>query len=195
MSWRDRRLVAVIVALAATAGCGIRPDAEPRAIDAEPVIDPAGTGSAATGAERIYLVSPGEQRLLRSVSRTATSAENLIQTLLEGPNEAEIDDQWSTQIPAATELLSIDQQGSTLFLDFSSDLTSLPASVQPQALAQIVYTAAEVDGVEVVQITIDGETRPLPKGNGQPTTSGLRIYDFPGFVQSSQPAYPALPTG
>lgn len=196
MSWRDLRRVALVLVLATAAGCGIRPDPEPRAIDADPVIDPnAGSGSAATGAERIYLVAPGEQRLLRSVSRTARSAENLIETLLEGPNEAEIEAHWATQIPAATTLLSSDQQGSILYLDLTSDLTSLPAQVQPQALAQLVYTAAEVDGVEAIQITIDGESRALPTGNGQSTTSLLRTYDFPGFVQSVQPAYPALPTG
>ena len=101
----------------------------------------------------------------------------------------------AAQIPAATTLLSSDQQGSILYLDLTSDLTALPATVQPQALAQIVYTAAEVDGVEAVQITIAGETRPLPTGNGQSTTSMLKIYDYPGFVQSVQPAYPALPLG
>ena len=74
-----------------------------------------------------------------------------------------------------------------------ADLTALPAPVQPQALAQIVYTAAELEGVTGVQITIEGEAQPLPKGNGDATTGLLRPYDYPGYIQTSQPAYPALP--
>lgn len=191
-----RRFAVVVLAVVGLGACGIQPDAEPRAITgAAPVVDAdAGSGSAAAGADRIYLVAPGEQRLLRSVPRSATSTANLIEILLDGPNETELDAQWMSLIPVGTELLDSRRQGSILFLDLTSELTELPVTVQSQALAQIVYTAAEVDGITAVQITIRGEPEPLPKGNGELTTSLLRPYDYPGYVLSAQPAYPALPS-
>lgn len=194
MSWRSA--LAVLVAVVAT-GCGIRPDDEPRTIaGAEPVVGAqAGSESVAAGADRIYLVAPGDERKLRSVPREAAgSTENLIEILLDGPNEAELEAQWTSLIPAGTRLLSSSRQGSILFLDLTSELLTLPATAQPQALAQIVYTAAEVDGIDAVQITINGEPQPLPRGNGQATTSALQTYDFPGAVESVQPAYPELPS-
>jgi hypothetical protein len=189
------RYVAVALAVGVLAGCGIRADDEPRTIhDEEPIVGAeVSSGSEAAGGERIYLVAPGEERLLRSVPREATSTQNLIEILLAGPNENELEEQWVSQIPPGTRLVSSRSQGSTLFLDLTSQLTELSANFQPQALAQIVYTAAEDEGIEAVQITIDGEQQPLPKGNGDSTTEPLQIYDYPGFVESAQPDYPALP--
>lgn len=195
MSWR--RAIAALAAIAVLGGCGIRPDDEPRAIaGAGPVVGPqAGSESAAAGADRIYLIGPGEPRKLRSVAREAAgSTENLIEILLDGPNEAELRAQWTSLIPSGTRLLSSSRQGSILHLDLTDDLLTLPATAQPQALAQIVYTAAEVDTIDAVQITINGETQALPDGDGQPTTRPLEIYDYPGYVATAQPDYPALPS-
>lgn len=192
---RRKRLLAVAMALVATAACGIRTDSAPRVIDdPDAVIDEPATGGAdAAGPDRIFLVGP-DHLLLRSVQREAPSTQNLIEVLLRGPNEAELDAQWQSAIPPTTQLLSNPRrQGTTLFLDFSPELTTLPAVELRQALAQIVYTAAEDDGVEAVQITIDGRYQPLPKGNGETTTGPLRPYDYPGYVLTAQPAYPALP--
>lgn len=195
MSWRSR--LALLTVVVTAAGCGIRPDAEPRTIaGAEPVVGPeAGSESAAAGADRIYLIGPGEERKLRSVAREAAgSTENLIEILLDGPNEAELEAQWTSLIPAGTRLLSSNRQGSILFLDLTAELMTLPTTAQPQALAQIVYTAAEVDGVDAVQITINGEPQQLPKADGQSTNGILRTYDYPGYVESAQPDYPELPS-
>ena len=38
---------------------------------------------------------------------------------------------------------------------------------------------------------IDGERLSAPTADGDDTTDPLRIYDFPGLLQTSQPAYPA----
>lgn len=193
---RWRRLLLTATALL-VAGCGVPTDNAPRAIDGvEPIVgEQTGSGSASTGADRIFLVAPGESRLLRSVPRSAGSPRNLIEILLDGPNKEELDDQWISQIPAGTQLLDFSPQGAVLFLDLTSELTTLPPPVQRQALAQIVYTAAEIDGVTGVQITFEGKVQALPKGNGDATTGELTPYDFPGYVQTAQPAYPAVVPG
>ena len=62
------------------------------------------------------------------------------------------------------------------------------------AVAQIVATASEIDGVEAVQLRIDGTARVWPLGSGELTDRPLTVYDYPGLIESTQPAFPAIPT-
>ncbi|MDJ0768784.1 MAG: GerMN domain-containing protein [Ilumatobacter sp.] len=190
--------MACAVALVGT-GCGISPDAEPRDLaEDERIIAVAGVpvGADAEGADRIYLVGPGEDGLLRSVPREAVAGLTLMEILLLGPNEAEIETQFSTVIPSGTRLLQpARSRGSFLFLDVSSEISELTGDSLVQALAQVVYTATELDGIEAVQLTVDGESLSWPKANGETTTGALRTYDYPGLVRTAQPDYPGLPSG
>jgi hypothetical protein len=75
-------------------------------------------GGAASGASRIYLVGPGEDRLLRSVPREPATRRELIESCSRGPNQTEV---GSSRLgdPATLEILDIRQQGSRLLLDVS----------------------------------------------------------------------------
>ena len=188
---------AVLAALALTA-CGLSPDAAPRDLpeDERNLVTPeTATGGQAEGPDRIYLGAPGEERLLRSVPRDAVSRRDLIEILLAGPNENEIEQQYSTFLPASLELNTTLKQGPLLFVDVSEELTELTGQPLSQALAQLVYTATELDGVERVQITVEGESLSWPRPVGGNTAAPLSIYDYPNFVQSAQPAFPAVPAG
>ncbi|MDW3212755.1 MAG: GerMN domain-containing protein [Ilumatobacteraceae bacterium] len=194
----SRRIIALLASALAIAGCGLSPDAAPRDLPADErtlVPAQAATGSQAEGPDRIYLGAPGEERLLRSVPRDAVSRQDLIEILFAGPNEDELDQQYTTFLPANLELLDTFKQGTILFLDVSDELTELTGQPLSRALAQIVYTAAELDGVERVQITVDGNPVSWPRPVGGNTASTLSIYDYPNFAQSSQPAFPGLPSG
>lgn len=182
--------LAVVVSLV---GCGIQPDAAPRDIPVEDLVAEQGvsSGTSASGADRVFLVAPGDDDKLSSVLRNATSRENLIEVLLLGPNAEERDAQWVSNIPSGTEVLSTRSQGNVFTIDLSRDLIGLTGSPLAQAVAQIVYTATELDGVGAVQITVEGESLPFPKGNGDSTAGQLRVYDYPGFVITAQPDYPA----
>lgn len=177
------------------AGCGLRPDAAPRDVPdaqrADRVV--AAVGGAASGESRIYLVGPGEDRLLRSVPREPAPGENLIGVLLRGPNQAEVG--YGSAIPSTLDILDIRQQGSRLLLDVTPELLDLSGSGLIQALAQIVYTATEIDGVQSVAIEVEGEPTAWPTADLTTTTGDLRVYDFPGLVRSAQPAYPSVPSG
>lgn len=188
----------VAAAVFATASCGVAPDATPRDLpEGERNIAAAqsASGTEAEGLDRIYLATPGDERLLRSVSRAALSRSDLIEILLAGPNDREAEQQISTFLPPTLELLSIRKQGPLLFLDMSAELTELTGQTLSFALAQVVFTATELDGVERVQITVDGRTVAWPTGSGDDTTEPLSRYDYPGFVQSAQPPFPAVPAG
>ena len=184
----------VVLAVAFASGCGVQPDASPRDLpEAEQALEiPAEpSGDIASGADRIFLIEPGDERLLRSVQREATSARDLMDTLLRGPNDGEIEAQYNTAIPSTTKLNGALVQGQTLVVDLSSDIIDLDTQSLTRAVAQIVYTATELDNIESVQIKIDGDIFPAPTPAGDTTTAPLQIYDFPNSVRTSQPAFPA----
>lgn len=190
-------------AIAATAlllipACGVSTDSSPRDLPQdERTVAPlqVAAGGQAEGPDRIYLAAPGESRLLRSVPRDTVSRRDLIEVLFAGPNDDELEEQYTTFLPAALALIDTFQQGPLLFLDLSDEILELTGQPLAQALAQIVYTATELDGVKRVQITVDGQTKSWPRPVGGNTAAPLSIYDYPGFVQSAQPDFPALPAG
>lgn len=192
------RRSALLLAVALLSACGLSADAFPRDLpEDEQSLAPSqtGTGLQAGGQDRIYLGAPGEDRLLRSVPRDAISRRDLIDILLAGPNDDELEQQFTTFLPPNLELHETFKQGPLLFLDLSQDLTELTGQPLSQALAQIVYTATELDGVERVQINVDGKPVSWPRPVGGNTSAPLSVYDYPGFVQSAQPAFPPLPAG
>ena len=191
------RVATAFVALTVLAGCGVSPDASPRDLPEGERTLAAAQGvsdNEAEGLDRIYLAAPGDERLLRSVSRDAVTRRDLIEILLAGPNDDEAEQQFSTFLPPTLELLNTPRkQGPLLFLNMSPALRELSGQTLGQALAQIVYTATELDGVEVVQINVEGRSVSWPTPNGGDTSAPLSRYDYPGFVQSAQPAFPAVP--
>lgn len=190
------RLAAAVVAVAALAACGVQPDAAPRDLPADErtiAVDSGASGSDAAGANRIFLVAPGEERLLRSVPRQATTRAELIEILLAGPNDDELAAQYSSFIPPTTELIWARTQGQVLTINVSGGITELSGQNLAQAVAQIVYTASELDGVEAVQLRVDDEELAWPKANGETTADPLRVYDYPNFVLTAQPDFPTVP--
>lgn len=192
-----KRTLAVLAASLLAAACSLQPEAEPRNVPQEEqglIVSNAGGGSDAAGGDRIFLVGPGENGLLRSTQRDARTPRNLIEILLQGPNEDELAAQYSTAIPRTVELRST-RPGTVLQIDLSPEITELTGPGLIQALAQLVYTAAEIDGVEAVEILVEGAPLSWPTGTGRSTTDPLRTFDYPGAVRTSQPAYPAVPSG
>ena len=194
---RRRALAILGVVGFVAAGCGIRPDSAPHDVPEEDrALTPFGgaSGSAAGGAERIYLVEPGEGDLLRSVAREASSSEDLMETLMLGPNPDELDAEYSTAIPSNLQVLSVTDQEPILTVDVSQELTELTGPGLVQALAQIVYTGSEIEGVDQVQITVNNTRIAWPRANLESSTDPLRVYDYPSSVRTAQPAYPSLPS-
>jgi hypothetical protein len=155
------------------------------------------------GDGRIYLVASGEtgqQRQLRSVQRDVRTTpdsllpEILLLLLLSGPSQSELDTRIVTAIPTGTELLSTRRSGTTLFIDITDQITELTGEALTLAVAQIVFTASELPGVRAVRLRINGQEQAWPRGDGQSRLGDLRVFDYPGFAESSQPAYPAIPS-
>ena len=113
--------------------------------------------------------------------------------LVAGPTEDELSLQLSSALPAQLEVLSTRSVGSVLYIDLSPAIAELSGAGLTLAVAQIVFTATDLVGVDAVQLTVDGQRFPWPRGDGVTTTGLLRSYDYPGYAFSSQPDYPVPP--
>jgi hypothetical protein len=192
----DRFAPITVVAMALVTGCGIRPDAAPRDIPIEDRSLPASPISAAGasgGDARIYLLTPTEPRQVRSVTRSTGTRDDLLAALVAGPTDSELSLPLSSALPAELEVLSTRSVGSVLYVDLSSAIAELSGSGLTLAVAQIVFTATDIAGVDAVQLTVDGQRFPWPRPDGATTTGLMRPYDFPGYAVSAQPDYPVLP--
>lgn len=196
-----RPVLTLVLAVGLVGGaCSVREDARPRVIPAEQRDDlnEIATGEEAEGASRIYLLSPvgaDEQIRLRSVPRNeAVSPTDLLASLLRGANEAETSAGLSTAIPTDLEIRSARSVGTRLTIDINDAFNELSDDGLRQALAQLVATASEVGQVEQVRLRVDGENQGWPTGDGVITDRPLSIYDYPGFLETSQPDFPSLPS-
>ena len=188
------------VALVATSGCSIQPEASPNdlpAVRADVFGEPS-TGDEAAGTNRVYLLAPtdpdGPERL-RSVQRDVpASPASVLASLFAGPNAAERRAQIDTAIPTEVELIAARPVGDRLIVDLSDSFDELTPDGLRLAVAQIVSTATDIDGVQSVELRIDGERGVWPLGNGELTGRPLTEFDYPGLIESSQPAFPAIPS-
>jgi hypothetical protein len=196
-----RRIVAMtLITLTALAGCSIQPEASPNDLPSEraDVFGDPSTGDEAAGTNRIYLLAPPDveapQRLRSAQRDVPPAADSVLESLFAGPNADERDAELDTAIPADIELLDARPVGELLTIDLNDVFDELTPDGLRLAVAQIVSTATDIDGVRSVQIRIDGEERVWPLGNGELTDRPLTQYDYPGLVESSQPAFPAIPS-
>lgn len=118
----------------------------------------------------------------------------LLASLLLGPSQREVEARLQTALPSGTAVVSTRTAGNVLFVDLSEEINELTGEQLTLAVAQIVFTATEVPGVQVVRLRVNGEDQAWPKGDGQTRAGDLRVFDFPGFAESAQPAFPAVPS-
>jgi spore germination protein GerM len=184
----------------ATSACGIAAETEPREITEQERPDLA-EDDAASGSEggtvRVYMLVPenDQGQHLRAVNRNVElTPESVVTALLEGPTAAELGDDIRTALPSDATLRSARVISTTLVLDFSGSLAELTGERLIDALAQLVWTTAQINGVSSLRILVDGEPASWPTVSGELTNDELTVFDFQGVVRSSQPDFPAVPT-
>jgi spore germination protein GerM len=199
---RAGRLLALAVLIASVgSACAIQPETAPNDLPAErsDVFGDPATGDEAAGTNRVYLLVPADTdqpERLRSVLRDVpTEPAAVLESLFAGPNTAERDEGLDTAIPADVELLSVPRTvGQVLTIDVNDVFDELNTDSLQLAVAQIVNTATTIQGVRAVQLRVAGEPRVWPLGSGELTDRPLTPYDYPGLVESSQPAFPGIPS-
>jgi hypothetical protein len=199
-------LAAAVGGLLLAAGCAIQPDSAPRDIpeDLREEEAPSATGApgVAGGSDRIFLLAPDgsaeqqrQQALLRTVQRnTGGDAQSLLEALISGPNPTELEDGYRSAIPTTLRLRSVRVDDGVVQVDLNDDLLDLSGGDLIDAVAQIVFTASEIRGAESVLIRVEGATQAWPDGSGAQHRGPLTTYDFIGYAESAQPAFPASPS-
>ncbi len=187
------------VLLLVATSCAIQPDSSPREVPegdrlSLELVEPA--GGEAEGSTRIFLVTGGNsERRLHSVLRKVEARPlAALAELFKGANDEEETAGLRSELPGGMELIATTLLAGTLTVDVGSEILDLPADSLRLAVAEIVFTASELDGVRAVRLTADGEQRSWPDGQGELQADALTVYDFPGLVESAQPPYPPIPS-
>ena len=196
------RLAVAVAVLAVAAGCGVADEEIPRDIPPAQRGDLSDPSSAAgvspAGGRRIFFVlaDGGQASVLRSVARdVGDSPAEVMTSLLSGPTAAEQASRLRTAIPEGTLLLGAQfvSQG-TLQIDLSATIFDATGDALIDAVAQVVYTSNEIEGVDRVLLRVDGQEQRWPRGDGTLVSGPLTVFDYPGRVFTTQPDFPALPT-
>ena len=116
----------------------------------------------------------------REVHYTDSPLTETIKVLLAGTNAAEDAKYIVTNIPDNTRLLSARIANNTAYLDFSDEFENnfYGRESTLYQLKQIVYTATEFNGVDAVQILINGTKKDYLGGEGILIGEPLRRHDF-----------------
>ncbi len=202
----SRRAVgrALLAAVFVLGSCAVAADNTPRDIDPDAIElitqDPSNAGQAAGGTGRIFLLAPdvpGEPVHLQSVTRDIDDdVQAVLTSLLAGPNTTEFVAGYRSGLPPDMKVISITRRSrGVVQLNVDDAITTLRGDELILALAQTVYTLNDVNGVNSVMLTVDGAEAVWPAGSGELQSDPLTIYDYPGLEPSTQPAYPAVPSG
>ena len=186
-----RGLVATAMALLLVAtGCGLSVEDEPRELAADDVpgdlLTPRSTTTtstttpAVTRTIAIHLVDSDGR--LASVDRQLpdpVTVVDLIRSLLEGATDEESERGLRSVIASATQLLDSQRRDRTVVLNFSADFAIPQGEGGITSIAQVVFTATELEGISGVTFQLDGVPTEVPRGDGTLTSDPLFRSDFP----------------
>jgi spore germination protein GerM len=189
---RRRRGVLVATLMAAGlagAACSAPVDSGPRALRAASIpADLRGATSTTTTTlvvtgeseeVTIYFLkldpSTGTDRLVpvkRRVSPPVT-AQKVLQKLFSGPTQQERLDGLRTNISPDSTVLSVPIEAKIATVNYSRDFAFGAVPEQIKAFAQVVFTAADVEGVTGVLFAQNGHREEVPQGDGSSTSAPL----------------------
>lgn len=198
---RRRRLLGALTALVLLlAACGIPEDDAPRAL--APVLPtpvaPTPTPEPANVTDfTVYLIDTASNRLVPVVREVPDPVvpSALIAELIETPTDEEAEASFSTFVPETTTLAGVsDPDDGLLVLNFVPEggFADILDAQLNAALAQVVYTLTGAEGIDRIQINIDGAATQWPTDAGAQTV--LTRTDFatldPDFVEPTPTAEP-----
>jgi spore germination protein GerM len=188
---RSRAVAALLVALAAVgvAGCGVGAQSQPQRIGradvpfglGRPTHDETTTTVAPSAGESytLYLVA-GEQ--LRAVTRRARerlTPSALLSKLSEGPTPTEADAGLRTLLSPDVAVDHVRVADDVATVELTGAGADQPAGNEGAlAIAQLVYTATGIPGVQRVRFEVDGQPAEIPRGDGTLTRRPVSRADY-----------------
>lgn len=172
----------LVVLLSSTfVGCGVRAQDQPERLADSAVVSLPDPGvprpDAARTSVEVYFV--GSDRLARVARPVETADVHVaVRALLDGPTESEAASGLRTAVPVGTRLLGATVEGGTARIDLSESFVGVAGENQVPAVAQVVFTATGLPGVERVVVAVDGEGIDVPRSDGTLTSGPLTRDDF-----------------
>lgn len=172
-----RARLAILGVLVVTAACGVPQDPAPRVLDASALPEELAIPSTTTTSteapvprQSVYLYFVDGEALSEPVERELATPAGLLaalEALIEGPTEEEASAGLTSVIPAETVILGSDLTNGVLQVNLAEGaLEQIEGALQSLAIAQLVFTATELPGVEWLWVLIEGEPRALPTDEG-----------------------------
>ncbi len=199
--------LAVTAAALLLAACGIPSDGQPRDIAETERLQLADTkapeqAAATPNGPKVYFLSQGpngEDRLQPAGRDVASTPAALLTELLTGLTAKEQQlNKWRTAVPPDTKLLEppVQQPDGTLVVNLNQAFFQASGPAQINAVAQVVFTATGIDGVQRVTILVESQPQGWPRGDGTAQLVGepLTQYAYPELNPDSQPDYPPAPS-
>ena len=185
MAARARRLLArasrlglaILGTAVAAAACGVPQDPAPRVLEASALPEELAIPSTTTTSteapvprQSVNLYFVDGEALSEPIQRELATPAGLLaslEALIEGPTEEEAGDGLTSVIPAETVILGSDLSNGVLQVNLAEGtLEQIEGALQSLAIAQLVFTATELPGVDWLWVLIEGEPRALPTDEG-----------------------------
>ncbi|MHA6783309.1 GerMN domain-containing protein [Pseudonocardia saturnea] len=128
-----------------------------------------------TAAVRLYLVRDG--RLEPVIRRARPGPESALAQLAAGPTPMETASGLRSALPVRPTAVRVARtERATMVLEIDADVVLLPDRDRLPAVAQLVWTATETLGVDLVRVQLRGRPLAVPTDTG-PTAAPLRRGD------------------
>lgn len=187
MSARDARALAAVLLLV-LGGCGMRAEESPRAIQTDLdeqtlPIDRSDGVPAVEIAASIYLVNEVDRlrptsRQVRVSPRPPTHLASVLDALIGGPTEADVDDGLRSVVPSTTAVRAVTVDGDTAVVDLSEEFASIGGERELLAVGQVVLTVTTFPGVRQVRLQLEGRPTAIPLPDGSLTDGPVALSDY-----------------
>ena len=179
--------------------CGVPEDPTPRVLEASALppelVKPSTTTTSTeplAPRQTVYLYFADGEALGDPVERelaTPAGAVAALEALIAGPTETEAGDGLTSALPTETVILSSDLTNGVLRVDLAEGaLEQIEGELQRLAIAQLVYTATDLSGVDWLWVQIEGEPRALPTDEGDVEAPVGRVhYESLGPIEGAGP--------
>ncbi|HEX2152415.1 MAG TPA: GerMN domain-containing protein [Acidimicrobiia bacterium] len=148
--------------------CTVPPDSVPEIVEADLSDLPQVERQTASDlvAVPLYLVKDGAIVAVTRDLAAPAEVESVLGSLLSGTTGPEERTGLRTSIPTETRLLGVETEGSTVHIDVSRDFAGVGGEEELLAVAQIVLTVGDVEGIESVVFQLEGVPTDVPLPGG-----------------------------
>lgn len=128
---------------------------------------------------QIFFSRQGRLLPVGTVVKAPVTVSDVLDALLAGPTNAETTAGVQSAISDQTSLLSVHVRSGVAYVDLSAVFSAIGGKDQILAIAQVVFTATEVAGVQSVAFSLAGNSVEVPTGDGTLVQRPVTRADFP----------------